>query len=69
MIKLTIIRTDKNNRMTVVQKTPERLFERIANDDSKARVTRFRQFALFLNGDYEYYTDMPQWQHVRPAAI
>lgn len=69
MIKLTIIRTDKNNRMTVVQKTPERLFERIANDDSKARVTRFRQFALYLNGDYEYYTDMPQWQHVRPAAI
>lgn len=69
MIKFTIIRTDKNNRKTVVLKSPERLFERIANDDSKARVSRFRQFAQFHNGDYGNYIDMPQWQHIRPAAV
>lgn len=69
MIKFTIIRTDKDNHMTVVLKTPEQLFERIAYDDSKGRVTRFRKFARFLNGEYKYYDGMPQWQHIRPAAI
>lgn len=68
MIKLTIIRTDKSNTKTVVLKTMERLIERIANDDSRAKVTRFRQNAPFLNGNYECYVDMPQWQHIRPAA-
>lgn len=65
---VSIIRTDKNNRLTVVHKTMEWLLGRIANDDSKAKVTRFRQNAPFLNGNYECYVDMPQWQHIRPAA-
>ncbi len=67
-MKFTIIRHDNKKQLHISIKTIEALMERIAKDDSKQTVGRFRQYALHAEGEYQYYNDLPTWQHIYPAA-
>lgn len=67
-MKFTIARTNKQNKLCVSTKTVERFLERIAKDDAKQSVANFRMSAPLLNGNYEYYVGIKQWQQVYPAA-
>jgi len=67
-MKFTIIHNDHKKQLRISTKTVEALLERIAKDDSKQTVTRFREFAEYANGDYLHYKDMPTWVHIYPAA-
>ena len=67
-MKITIARYNKQNKLCVSTKTIERFLERIAKDDSKQTVANFRMSVPLMNGNYEYYNGIQQWQQVYPAA-
>lgn len=67
-MKITIVHNDNKKQLLVSTKTMEKLLERIAKDDSKQSVTRFRDYAAYIDEDYRFYKDMPTWMHVYPAA-
>ena len=52
----------------VSTKTIDSFLERIAKDDSKQSVTNFRMSVPLMEGDYQFYKGIKQWQHVYPAA-
>ena len=52
----------------VSTKTIDSFLERIAKDDSKQSVTNFRMSVPLMEGDYQFYKGIEQWQHVYPAA-
>ena len=66
-MKITIIHHDKNNKLVVNVKPFEKLLDRIAQDNARQTVTRFRESVPFLD-DYRYYKEMPTWRHVYPSA-
>ena len=66
-MKITIVHNNHKKQLLVSTKTTENLLERIAKDDNKLSVTRFRQFAIDTD-DYQYYKDLPTWMHIYPAA-
>lgn len=47
-MKITIVHNDNKKQLLVSTKTMEKLLERIAKDDSKLSVTRFRDYAATL---------------------
>ena len=67
-MKITIVHNDNKKQLLVSTKTMEKLLERIAKDDSKQSVTRFRDYASYIDEDYRFYKDMPTWMHIYPAA-
>ena len=67
-MKFTITRTNKQNKLMVSTKTIDSFLERIAKDDSKQSVTNFRMSVPLMEGDYQFYKGIKQWQHVYPAA-
>ena len=67
-MKITIVHNDNKKQLLVSTKTMEKLLERIAKDDSKQSVTRFRDYAAYIDEDYRFYKDMPTWMHIYPAA-
>lgn len=67
-MKFTITRTNKQNKLMVSAKTIDSFLERIAKDDSKQSVTNFRMSVPLMEGDYQFYKGIEQWQHVYPAA-
>jgi len=67
-MKFTIIRTNKQNKLLVSTKTVEQFLKRIAKDDSKQSVAHFRMSAPLMEGDYQFYKGMKEWQKVYPAA-
>ncbi len=67
-MKITIARYNKQNKLCVCTKNIERFLERIAKDDSKQTVANFRMSVPLMNGNYEYYNGIQQWQQVYPAA-
>lgn len=67
-MKITIVHNDNKKQLLVSTKTMEKLLERIAKDDSKQSVTRFRDYAANIDEDYRFYKDMPTWMHIYPAA-
>ena len=67
-MKLVIARTNKKNKLCVSTKTIDRFWERIAKDDAKQTVANFRMSVPLMNGDYQYYNGIHEWQHIYPAA-
>ena len=67
-MKVTIVHNDNKQKLLVSTKTMERLLERVAKDDSKQTVSRFRVSVPYLEHDYQCYKDMAYWMHVYPAA-
>ena len=57
-MKITIVHNDNKKQLLVSTKTMEKLLERIAKDDSKQSVTRFRDYAAYIDEDYRFYKDM-----------
>ena len=49
-------------------KTIDSFLERIAKDDSKQSVANFRMSVPLMEGDYQFYKGIKEWQHVYPAA-
>ena len=54
-MKITIVHNDNKKQLLVSTKTMEKLLERIAKDDSKQSVTRFRDYAAYIDEDYRFY--------------
>ena len=52
----------------VSTKTIDSFLERIAKDDSKQSVANFRMSVPLMEGDYQFYKGINEWQHVYPAA-
>ncbi len=67
-MKFTIIRTNKQNKLLVSTKTEKQFLQRIAKDNSKRSVANFRMSAPLMEGDYQFYKGMKEWQMVYPAA-
>ena len=67
-MKFVIARTNKKNKLCVSTKTIDRFWERIAKDDAKQTVANFRMSVPLMNGDYQYYNGIHEWQHIYPAA-
>ena len=67
-MKITIARTNKQNKLCVSSKTMERVLERIAKDDAKQSVANFRMSVPLMNGEMKYYNGINFWQHIYPAA-
>lgn len=67
-MKISLARTNKQNKLCLSNKTMERFLERIAKDDAKQSVTNFRQYVPMLTDGYENYIGMKEWLHVYPAA-
>ena len=72
-MKFTITRINKQNKLTVSTKTVDSFLERIAKDDAKQSVARFRMSVPLLEGDYQYYKGntfiLPQSSARTKAAI
>ena len=66
--KLTIVHTERNNRLVVSVKSLDKFMERITKDDAKRTITQFRDYVPYLPLGYDGYKDMPKWMHVMPAA-
>ena len=67
-MKLTFIHHNKKKQLLVSTKTMEKFLVRIANDDSRLTVTRFREYVPYADFGYENYKDMPTWVRVCPGA-
>ena len=67
-MKFTITRINRQNKLMVSTKTIDSFLERIAKDDAKQSVARFRMSVPLMEGDYQYYKGIGEWQHVYPAA-
>lgn len=52
----------------VSTKTIDSFLERIAKDDSKQSVANFRMSVPLMEGDYQFYKGIKEWQHVYPAT-
>lgn len=67
-MKFTITRINRQNKLMVSTKTIDSFLERIAKDDAKQSVAKFRMSVPLMEGDYQYYKGIGEWQHVYPAA-
>lgn len=67
-MKFTITRINRQNKLMVSTKTIDSFLERIAKDDAKQSVAKFRMSVPLMEGDYKYYKGIGEWQHVYPAA-
>ena len=66
--KLTIVHTERNNRLVTSVKSLDKFMERITKDDAKGTITQFRNYVPYMTLGYDGYKDMPKWMHVMPAA-
>ena len=67
-MKLTIVHNNKSHQLLVSSKTMGQLLARIAKDDARQTVSRFRACVPYMELGYQHYKDMPTWAHVYPAA-
>lgn len=67
-MKLTIVHNNKSHQLLVSSKTMGQLLGRIAKDDARQTVSRFRSCVPYMELGYQHYKDMPTWSHVYPAA-
>lgn len=67
-MKFTITRINRKKKLMVSTKTIGSFLERIAKDDAKQSVAKFRMSVPLMEGDYQYYKGIGEWQHVYPAA-
>ena len=67
-MKLTFIHHNNKKRLLVSTKTMEKFLVRIAKDDARLTVTRFREYVPYAKLGYDNYKDMPTWVRVCPGA-
>ena len=67
-MKITIAHHNNKKQLLVSTKTMEKFLERIAKDDARLTVTRFREYVPYAEFGYSSYKDMPTWMRVYPAA-
>ena len=68
MIKISIIHTNKKNQLVLNTKNFESFLQRIAKDDARGTITKFRNSKEVLYYGYESYRGMANWRHVYPSA-
>lgn len=67
-MRLTVVHKDAKGKTIRSFKTLEQLLQRIASDDSKRSVARFREAVSYLNEGYQCYNGISKWHYVYPAA-
>lgn len=67
-MKITISRTNRQNRLCVSAISMNQLLERIAADDARQSVRKFRNSEAAISGDTGGYSGAEHWWHAYPAA-
>ena len=67
-MKITLVRTTKNNDLRLSLKTFEQLLQQMADEKTGNRVEAFRDAVSQLYDGYSHYKGMDTWTHVYPAA-
>lgn len=68
-MKISIIHTNRKQRLIVSVCSMERWLQRISHDDARLTVTRFREAVPSLDLPYEQYDNVATWSYVYPAAV
>lgn len=68
-MKITIMHYDANHQRCVSSKTFDNLLTAIAKEDSKGRVSRFREAVPYLTLGYDSYQGMATWREIFPTAL
>ena len=68
-MKTTIIRTDSKQQLHVTIKTIEDLLARIAHDDAKGSVARYRDLVAFPDQHTKRKTDLGKWAQIYPTSV
>lgn len=67
-MKVTLTRNTKDHQLRLSTKTMEKFLERIAQDDAKSTVTKFRNHLQFIDGPFIETSNMQTWLRICPAA-
>ena len=67
-MKITLARKTKDQQLHLSTKTVEKLLERIAKDDAKETITKFRHHLLLFDNSFIETENMKTWLHIYPAA-
>ena len=68
-MKLTLIRTTKDQQLRLSTKTVEKLLERIAQDDAKGSVAKLRELLSEYDMPYVEKENTKGWLHIYPSAV
>lgn len=67
-MKVTLTRNTKDHQFRLSTKTIEKLLERIAQDDAKQTITKFRNHLQLIDTPFIETENMNTWLHILPAA-
>ena len=67
-MKITLTRNTKDHQLRLSYKTMEKFLERIAKDDAKETVTKYRQYLEFMQKDSIEMESQKVWLNILPAA-
>ena len=67
-MKITLTRNTKDHQLKLSTKTMEKLLERIAQDDAKDTIKKFRNYLRYLDTPYIETDNMKTWLHIIPAG-
>ncbi len=67
-MKVTLTRNTKDHQFRLSTKTIEKLLERIAQDDAKLTITKFRNHLQLIDTPFIETENMNTWLHILPAA-
>ncbi len=67
-MKLTLTRNTKDQQLRLSTKTVEKFLERIAQDDAKETITKFRHHLQLLDTPFIETENMKTWLRIYPAA-
>lgn len=67
-MKITLTRNTKDQQLRLSTKTVEKFLERIAQDDAKGTITKFRHHLQLLDTPYIETENMKTWLRIHPAA-
>ena len=67
-MKITLIRNTKDHQLRLSTKTMEKFLLRIAQDDAKNTITKFRDHLEFLDTPFIETENMSTWLRIYPAA-
>ena len=68
-MKITLTRVTKDQQLRLSTKTMEKLLERIAHDDAKGTITKFRNHLQFIGSPFIETENLKTWLRIYPAAV
>lgn len=68
-MKITLVRYARDRKLRVTTKTTEKLFERIAHDDAKGTIRKYRIQQENIESCHFDSANTKTWQHIYPAAV